>query len=283
MDEALAEPAEANTVRIHAPLDRFRERLFLKEIKMTDNLMTGQVAVVTGAIGGIGSAICHRLATAGASVVMLDMQDESKIDAATRILPGSNHMAISASITESAVLKDVAAKIAERYGTIDLLVNNAGITRPVPHDDLEGLDDDLIDAIFQVNWRGSFACIRAFKELLSNQDGGVVVNLSSIAGQTGIGSNVAYCASKAAINAMTISLGRALAPKVRVVAVAPGWVMGEYAKRMPQEYLQEQIAKTPLNRLATPEDVAETIIGIKTMLPFSTSCVIPVDGGRPFI
>jgi 3-oxoacyl-[acyl-carrier protein] reductase len=250
---------------------------------MTDGLMTGQVAVVTGAVGGIGSAICKRLATAGANVVLLDVQDEEKIKEAAKELSGENHMPISASITDGSSLKAVAAKIAERYGTIDLLVNNAGISRPVPHDDLEGLDDDLIDAIFQVNWRGSFACIRACKDLLANREGGVVVNISSIAGQTGIGSNVAYCASKAAINAMTISLGRALAPEIRVVAVAPGWVMGEYARRMPAEYLQEQIDKTPLARLATPEDVAETIVGIKTMLPFSTSCVIPVDGGRPYI
>jgi 3-oxoacyl-[acyl-carrier protein] reductase len=177
----------------------------------------------------------------------------------------------------------VAAKIAERYGTIDLLVNNAGITRPVPHTDLEALDDDLIDTIFQVNWRGSFACIRAFKELLSNREGGVVVNISSIAGQTGIGSNVAYCASKAAINAMTISLGRALAPKIRVVSVSPGWVYGEYAKRVDPAYLQEQIDKTPLGRLATAEDVAETVLAVATMMPFTTSCIIPVDGGRPFI
>lgn len=250
---------------------------------MTDGLMTDQVAVVTGAVGGIGSAICRRLAAAGAHVVLLDIQDKEKINKAAQLLPGSNHLSISASITDRPSLKQVAAEIAEHYGTIDLLVNNAGITRPVPHDDLDALDDELIDAIFQVNWRGSFSCIRAFKDLLANRDGGVVVNISSIAGQTGIGSNVAYCASKAAINAMTISLGRALAPKIRVVAVAPGWVMGEYAKRMSAEYIQEQIDKTPLARLATPEDVAETIVGIKTMLPFSTSCVIPVDGGRPFI
>ena len=248
-----------------------------------ERLMNGQVAVVTGAVGGIGSVICSRLATAGASVILVDMQDIEKINEAAQMLAGNNHMAVSVSITDSQALKKVAAKIAERYGTIDLLVNNAGITRPVPHDDLDGLDDDLIDAIFQVNWRGGFACIRAFRDLLAGGDGGVVVNISSIAGQTGIGSNVAYCASKAAVNAMTISLGRALAPEIRVVAVAPGWVMGEYAKRMPAEYIQEQIDKTPLARLATPEDVAETIVGIKTMLPFSTGCVIPVDGGRPFI
>jgi len=246
-------------------------------------LMDGQVAVVTGAVGGIGSAICNRLATAGASVVLVDLQDIEKINELAQTLTGNNHMPVSVSITDSQALKKVAEQIADRYGTIDLLVNNAGITRPVAHDDLEGLDDDLIDAIFQVNWRGGFACIRAFKDLLSGGDGGAVVNISSIAGQTGIGSNVAYCASKAAVNAMTISLGRALAPQIRVVAVAPGWVFGEYAKRVDPAYLQEQIDKTPLARLATPEDVAETIVAIKTMMPFSTSCVIPVDGGRPFI
>jgi 3-oxoacyl-[acyl-carrier protein] reductase len=250
---------------------------------MTDGLMTGQVAVVTGAVGGIGSAICRRLAAAGAGVVLLDVKDEEKMNEAAQSLPGGNHLGLSASITDSTSLKVVAAKIAERYGTIDLLVNNAGITRPVPHTDLEALDDDLIDTIFQVNWRGSFACIRAFKELLSNREGGVVVNISSIAGQTGIGSNVAYCASKAAINAMTISLGRALAPKIRVVSVSPGWVYGEYAKRVDPAYLQEQIDKTPLGRLATAEDVAETVLAVATMMPFTTSCIIPVDGGRPFI
>lgn len=250
---------------------------------MTDGLMTGRVAVVTGAVGGIGSVICKRLAAAGASVVLLDLKDEEKMNQAAQALPGGNHLGLSASITDSASLKAVAAKIEQRYGAIDLLVNNAGITRPVPHADLEALDDDLIDAIFQTNWRGSFACIRAFKKLLANQNGGVVVNISSIAGQTGIGSNVAYCASKAAINAMTISLGRALAPKIRVVSVSPGWVYGEYAKRVDPAYLQEQIDKTPLGRLATAEDVAETVLAVATMMPFTTSCIIPVDGGRPFI
>ncbi len=246
-------------------------------------LITGEVAVVTGAVGGIGSVICKRLAAAGASVVLVDLRNEQEIKTLAKTIEGDNHMAISVSITDSEALKGVAEQIAERYGTIDLLVNNAGMSRPVAHDDLAGLDDELIDTIFRVNWRGGFACIRAFKDLLNNREGGVIVNISSIAAQTGIGSNVAYCASKAAINTMTISLGRALAPKIRVVALAPGWVMGEYARRMPPEYLQEQVAKTPLKRLATAEDIAETVLAIKTMLPYTTSCVIPVDGGRPFI
>ncbi len=249
----------------------------------SESLMAGQVAVVTGAGGGIGSGISRRLAAAGARVVLTYRESKSKTEAVARSLDGEDHLCIQASVDNSEALNNLADRIAEHYGTVDLLVNNAGITRPVPHDDLERLDDDLIDSIFRTNWRGAFASIRALKNLLSNNNGGMVVNISSIAGVTGIGSNVVYCASKAAMNSMTLSLGRALAPKIRVVSVSPGWVMGEYAKRADPAYLQEQIDKTPLNRLATAEDVAETVLAVATMMPFTTGCIIPVDGGRPFI
>lgn len=249
----------------------------------SDSLMEGQVAVVTGAGGGIGSVISTRLAAAGARVVLTYRESKTKTEALAQGLAGEDHLCVRAPVDDSAALNDLAGQIAARYGTVDLLVNNAGITRPVGHDDLEGLDDDLIDSIFRTNWRGAFASIRALKNLLANDDGGVVVNISSIAGVTGIGSNVAYCASKAAMNSMTLSLGRALAPKIRVVSVSPGWVMGEYAKRADPAYLQEQIDKTPLGRLATAEDVAETVLAVATMMPFTTGCIIPVDGGRPFV
>ena len=156
-----------------------------------------------------------------------------------------------------------------------------GNARPVGHGDLEALDDELIDAIFRVNWRGAFACVRALKDLLAAGDGGLVVNISSIAAVTGIGSNVAYCASKAALNAMTLSLARALAPAIRVVSVSPGWVEGEYASRMDPAILEAQRQKTPLGRLAQAEDVAEAVLAVATSLRFSTGCIIPVDGGRP--
>ncbi len=251
---------------------------------MTENpLMKGKVAVVTGGGGGIGSAICLRLAQAGASVVLTYRQSKDKTEAVAQSLPGETHLVIKAPVDDSQALTRLAKQIAEKHGTVDLLVNNAGITRPVPHDDLDGLDDGLIDSIFRTNWRGAFASIRALKNLLQNGAGGVVINISSIAGATGIGSNVAYCASKAAMNAMTISLGRALAPRIRVVSVSPGWVFGEYAKKADPAYLQEQIDKTPLGRLATAEDVAETVLAVATMMPFTTGCIIPVDGGRPFV
>jgi 3-oxoacyl-[acyl-carrier protein] reductase len=247
-----------------------------------DNSMQGQVALVTGGSGGIGSAVCHRLAAAGAHVVVIDIQKEKALEL-VESLPGENHMAVEVSITDSDALKLLAAKLADHYGNADLLVNNAGVTTPVAHDDLDGLTDEWIDRIFQINWRGSFACVRAFKELLQVGEGGTIVNISSIAGTTGIGSNVAYCASKAAIDSMTRSLGRALAPKIRVVSVAPGWVLGEYAKRFDPAYLQQQVDLTPVGRLATPEDVAETIWAIATTLTLMTGNIVPVDGGRPLL
>jgi 3-oxoacyl-[acyl-carrier protein] reductase len=250
---------------------------------MNPQPLAGKVALVTGGGGGIGSAICRRLAEAGAQVIVNYNSNAQKAEAVMATLAGENHLALQASVTDSAALRQMAAQVRERYGKLDLLVNNAGITRPVPHADLDGLEDEWIDRILQTNFRGAFACVRAFKELLMAGDGGTVVNISSVAAVTGIGSNVAYCASKAAMDSMTRSLARALAPKIRVVSVSPGWVWGEYASRMEPAYIQEQINKTPLGRIAQPEDVAEAVLAVATTLAFSTGCIIPVDGGRPLL
>lgn len=250
---------------------------------MNPQPLTGKVVLVTGGGGGIGSAICQRMALAGAQVIINYNSNAEKAAAVAASLVGENHLTIQASVTDSTALRQMAAQVRERYGTLDLLVNNAGITRPVPHADLDGLEDEWIDRILQTNFRGAFACVRAFKELLMAGEGGTVVNISSVAAVTGIGSNVAYCASKAAMDSMTRSLARALAPKIRVVSVAPGWVWGDYASRMEPAYIQEQINKTPLGRIAQPEDVAEAVLAVATSLAFSTGCIIPVDGGRPLL
>lgn len=104
-----------------------------------------------------------------------------------------------------------------------------------------------------------------------------------VAAVTRIGSNVADCASKAAMDSLTRSLARALAPKVRVVSISPGWVWGEYAARMDAAYIRQQIDKTPLGRIAQAEDVANAVLAVATQLTFSTGCIIPVDGGRPLL
>jgi 3-oxoacyl-[acyl-carrier protein] reductase len=243
--------------------------------------LADQVALVTGGGGGIGSAVARRLATEGARVVITYRSDEAKASAALHTLPGAGHSLYHAPVDDSTALAALAQHVQHTYGRLDVLVNNAGITRPVPHADLEGLTDELIDEIFRVNWRGAFASVRALHRLLAAGDGGVVVNISSVAGQTGQGSNVAYCASKAALDSMTRSLARALAPRVRVVSVAPGWVAGEYADRMPPALIDEQRARTPLGRIASADDVANAVLAVITHLAFTTGSIIPVDGGRP--
>jgi 3-oxoacyl-[acyl-carrier protein] reductase len=248
---------------------------------MDNPSMEGQVAVVTGAGGGIGSVICRRLADAGAKVVLADVKEETEMQLVVESLAGEGHQFIQTYVDDSASCQLLAEQIAIMYGSLNLLVNCAGITTPVDHDDLEGLTDEWIDRIFQVNFRGAFAMVRALRYLLEKGDGGTVVNISSIAGVTGIGSNVAYCASKAALDSMTRSLGRALATKIRVVSVSPSYVLGEYAKRFSEDHIQAQIDATPLKRLATPEDVADTVWAVHTKLTMMTGNIVPVDGGRP--
>ncbi len=242
-----------------------------------------KTALVTGGSGGIGSEICRHLATAGYKVIVNYNSNKEKAKATLNRLENNDHSVYKASVTNNREIKEMADFVKNKYGRLDVLVNNSGVTKPVPHNDLEGLEDEWIDKIFQINFRGAFACIRAFKSLLQKGENSIVINISSIAGRTGVGSNVAYCASKAAMDSMTRSLGRALAPEIRVVSLAPGWVMGEYAKTFSAEYIQEQKNKTPLARIAEAEDVARALISIVENFTFSTGCVFPVDGGRPLL
>jgi 3-oxoacyl-[acyl-carrier protein] reductase len=243
--------------------------------------LQGRVAVVTGGSGGIGSAICRRFADAGATVVFTYRNGR---DAALRLgkeLCGTGHWAKQVTVDDTAGLDLLAAEVESRSGRCDVLVNCAGITRFVPHADLDALDDKIIDDIFRVNWRGAFAAVRAFRRLLGVTGNGLVVNISSIAGVTGMGSNVAYCASKAALDSMTKSLARALAPDIRVVSVSPGLVDTEFVRGLDQTWRDEQASRTPLGRLATPEEAADAVLAVATMLKYSNGCIIPVDGGRP--
>jgi 3-oxoacyl-[acyl-carrier protein] reductase len=245
------------------------------------NKLSKKIAVVTGGAGGIGSAICKSLAEAGASIVITYNSNADKAEKLLAELPGNNHSVFHAPVNDSNALQQLVLFIKEKYEKLDILVNNAGITTRVAHDDLDGLTNEWIDKIFTTNVRGAFAMIRACKALLLKSNDALVVNISSVAAVTGIGSNVAYCASKAAMDSMTRSLARALAPTIRVVSVSPGWVLGEYAKTVDPAFLQQQLDATPLKRLATPEDVANAVLALATALTFTTGSIIPVDGGRP--
>ncbi len=242
------------------------------------------VAVVTGATGGIGAATATALAGAGFTVVVGFRRSAAVAERLAAALPGVGHAALSAPVTDTAALQSMAAAVALRYGRCDVLVNCAGTTRFVAHGDLDGLDDALIDEILATNVRGSFAAVRALLPLLrasSRPGGGVVINISSIAARTAMGSNIMYCASKAALDNMTQSLARALAPTVRVISVSPGLVDTEFVKSLDPEWRDQQAARTPMGRLTAPQEVAAAVIVAVRDLTFSTGCVLSVDGGRP--
>jgi 3-oxoacyl-[acyl-carrier protein] reductase len=242
------------------------------------------VAVITGGAGSMGTIICGALAREGMRVVVGYNRSADKAKILAGSLPGGGHAALASPVTDSAALATFAAEIGSRYGFCDVLVNCAGVTRFVPHGDLDALDDALIENILSTNVRGPFATVRALRPLLEKSKhpgGAVIVNISSIAALTAMGSNVIYCASKAAVDNMTKSLARALAPKIRVVSVAPGVVDNDFIRSMDARWLEEQVGRTPLKRLAAPEEVASAVIAAIKHLTFTTGSIIPVDGGRP--
>jgi len=242
----------------------------------------GKAALITGGGTGIGAAIAQQFAEEGAAVALCGRRAEV-IQQKVSELTGAGHTAVAIPGDVATEATEIVERTVAALGRLDILVNNAAITQPVPHDDLEQLTDALIDDIFRVNVRGALATVRALKPCLLASGDALIVNMSSIAARTALGSNIAYCASKAALDNITLSLARALAPQIRVVSVSPGWVNGEYAQRMPTTMLDQQRQRTPLGRIAEAEDVAQAVLAVATHLTFTTGTIIAVDGGRPLL
>tara|TARA_Y100001960_G_scaffold311988_1_gene373195 strand:- start:191 stop:940 length:750 start_codon:yes stop_codon:yes gene_type:complete len=242
--------------------------------------LQGKSAVVTGGAGGIGSAVSRALAASGVSVLVAYNKNENRARSLVEELPGDTHITQQVSIENGDSLLRLAEVVAERFQGLDLLVNNAATSRFIPHDNLDALDDALFDRILKINVRGAFACVRALKSMLEVGEGGLVVNMSSIAASNGMGSNVAYCASKSGLDSLTRSLGRALAPKIRVVSVAPGVVETPWIRGFDQEWQDRQMQRTPLQKFARPEDIADAVIAVAANLRATTGSIINVDGGR---
>jgi 3-oxoacyl-[acyl-carrier protein] reductase len=241
-----------------------------------------RLALVVGGSGGIGAATARAFAGAGARVVVTHTARSAAAAAAlANALPGADHMALPADVADTASLLSLRDAVEARCGDrLHVLVNAAGFTKPVPHANLDALDDALIDRMFAVNWRGQFATIRTFAPMLKASGDGLIVSISSIAGKTGVGSSIAYCAAKAGIEVMTKSLGRALAPEIRVLSVAPGVVDTGFVAGRGPDFNDKTAATTPLRRVATPQDIAEAVLACATSLRFSTGATIVVDGGR---
>ncbi|HEV2605779.1 MAG TPA: SDR family oxidoreductase [Microvirga sp.] len=243
----------------------------------------GKVALVMGGAGAIGAATSRMLAAAGATIVVTHLPTEGDNQASqdlVRELGPEVSAAYEADVASTPSLVSLKEAIEARYGRLDILVNAAGFTKPVPHGDLDALTDELVDRMFQVNWRGQFAAIRTFAPLLKGSGDGLVVSISSIAAFTGVGSSIAYCAAKAGIDVMTKALARVLAPEVRVLAVSPGVVDTHFVPGRGADFNDKVGASTPLKRIGEAEDIAAAITACATMLGYSTGHTILVDGGR---
>jgi 3-oxoacyl-[acyl-carrier protein] reductase len=241
-------------------------------------------ALVTGAASGIGRAAALRLARAGYDVAINYRRSEETARQTLGELEslGGRHLALRGDVSDGAAVASVVAAAGAAYGRLDALVNNAGMTSATPPEDLDGVDIDDWDRVFAVNVRGLFQVTRACAPAL-RAAGGSVVNVASIAGLRPGPQPLAYAASKAAVVSLTHTLSRVLAPEVRVNAVAPGWIAGEWMQRTLgdnyERLMERRAAWTPMKRNVTVEDVAETIFSLIASNPFVTGETIVIDGG----
>ncbi|OCT13422.1 3-ketoacyl-ACP reductase [Paenibacillus pectinilyticus] len=243
-------------------------------------LLQNKVALVTGGGTGIGRSVSLTLAKRGAVVAV--NYSRSKEDAEETVQQirddGGRAMAIQANVSNNSEVIDMVAAIAEQFGAIDVLVNNASITHHIPLPDLDGATDDIWDELFEVNVKGMFYCARAVAPFMQKNGQGAIVNVGSIAGITGQGSSLPYAVSKAAVHGLTKSLARALAPQVRVNCVAPGAVATRWwAGREAQ--MQKLAPNLLLKQISTPEDIAQFICAALEQEAM-TGQIITLDSGQ---
>ena len=247
--------------------------------------LTDAVCIVTGSAAGIGAACAERLASKGARVAINYTKSarEAQEVAATCQGSGGQAIVVRADVSSDDDCRRLAQAVLDKWGRIDGLVNNAGTTKFVPHGDLAALDAADFQRIFGVNVIGPFQMVRAVAPAMQRQGGGAIVNVSSIAGLTGMGSSVAYAASKGALNTMTLSLARALGPAIRVNGVCPGFVETRWlTSGLGAEYearKKNYEAITPLKATVLPEDVADAVVWLLEGAGKVTGELITVDSG----
>ncbi len=245
----------------------------------------GKAALVTGGGTGIGRAAALLLARLGCSVAVnySRSEDDAERTASEVEALGVRALAVRADVADDADCRRLVDASIRALGRLDVLVQSAGTTRFIQHTDLDEVNASDWQKIFDVNVRGAFQCARAARGALVEAGEGEIVNVSSTAGIHGIGSSIPYCASKAALNNLTITLARVFAPQIRVNAVAPGFVTGRWltsglgAAYEPIKQAME--ARAVLHRVCDPEDVAAAIVGLVTGSDLVTGQVLVVDGG----
>jgi 3-oxoacyl-[acyl-carrier protein] reductase len=243
------------------------------------------VAIITGGGTGVGRATCLSLAKLGYSVLVNYSRSQTDAEQTARDVQalGAKALAVQADVADDEQCRKMVAAATKTFGRVDVLVNCAATTRFIDAADLDAVTDDDWHRILDVNVLGPFHCARAVRQPMLDSGGGHIINVSSIAAVLGKGSSIPYAASKAAVNNLTVALARALAPSIRVNAVAPGFITGRWleqglgdaypaAKRAAEE-------RTPLGRVCEPEDVAAVIVGLITGSKMVTGQILVCDGG----
>ncbi|WP_151633431.1 SDR family NAD(P)-dependent oxidoreductase [Noviherbaspirillum aerium] len=249
--------------------------------------MNRKVAVVTGSSSGIGAATVRRFAKNGYNVVINFSRNAEPARAVADDCQafGAEVLLYKANVADDADCRALASAVEEKWGRCDALVNNAGTTKFVAAANLEGLNAQDFQDIYAVNVIGAYQMIRAFAPLMKRNPGAGIVNVSSVASVSGIGSSVAYMASKGALNAMTFGLARALAPEVRINAVGPGmvetpWLQNGLGPERYEAIRQTYIKSTPMSATIAPEDVADACFWLCDGARKTTGEFILIDSGR---
>lgn len=253
-------------------------QLWLVELK-------GRVALVTGGGTGIGKAVVLALARAGARGIAVNYSrsaEDAEATAAEARELGTEAIAVQADVSDEAQVIQLVNGVEQHFGALDVLVNSAGTTRFIPITDIGAITDEAWDAILGVNVKGPLYCMRAAAEAL-RKGHGAIVNMASIAGLRASGSSIPYMVSKAGVIQLTKAFGIALAPEVRVNAVAPGLVATRcfrvpFGEESTDALEAGTAAKTPSREVATPAHVAQAVMGLLGMDDVTGEVVI-VDGG----
>lgn len=248
-------------------------------------LVEGKVAIVTGGTRGIGYTIVKRFLEEGAQVALCGSRQET-VDAALAKLAeegfSDNVMGIAPQLTDADSVAQAFAKVVDRFGKIDVLCNNAGVSSRTP---LVDYTVDEFEGVIDINVIAPFVCSQAAVRIMKDQgNGGAIINTSSMVGKHGQPSGSAYPTSKFAINGLTLSLARELAPfKIRVNAVAPGVTHTDMVDALPDSVIKPLIESIPLGRMGEPEDIANAFIFLASDLSdYISGAVLPVDGlSRP--
>jgi 3-oxoacyl-[acyl-carrier protein] reductase len=241
-------------------------------------------ALITGASTGIGRAAAVALAGAGFDVAINYASSEKAAHETAELAKakGAKTLLFQCDVSDDPTVRKMLAAVEQEFGRLDALVNNSGITTEIGPKDFEALTPEIWDRVFAVNVRGVFQVTRAAAPMLK-QNKGSIVNTASIVGLRPGPQPLPYAASKAAVVNLTKLLALNLAPEVRVNAVAPGWMEGDWMERMLKDKYADLMARrakfTPLRRVATAEDVAEVILDLITGCKFVTGEVIVIDGG----